>query len=541
MNKLSLLLAVALSAAACSRSEHKGGRHPEPSEPARMKFEGETFGRFIGTLHHERLGKDQYVKLDFVPSRVARNNELEIRAVFNLYFGNFDSQEYVSYHFENVRFDLVTRTLVFNQEDQQLSLVTTEFTADKLVASVHAGAAKIGTLTMARETAKPERAFIDQIGGEYTGFCDGKPNALNLWTSRTLAESSRVGNPFGTYEISGTMGEPGSTFCGLNSSDRTCVVEQIRGGSYDFFAGSLQLTGQRGNYTCSVDGSRLDCGSCFFSRLTPSSAQTATPFQSKNLLMAEEASRVADQALPGGESLSISGEYYGFVHHEQLNVYQRGKLGVQAFQQPEGGSTQLMMAATAQLFFGEATTGQAISYTFNPREFDLTNQVFLFERMHDDVDAMILVTSLGGGKVSGVWYSQYFGRVGTFEFYKAGFPTLPPEAAPFKGIGGVYNGKAYEVSLVPRLDATPVNSLNPFFPLAFGGLFRLPDVAAEWVQIEEGSYDFYTGKVGFRTVRGQQMIAGAFDAGSGKLAVTKQASGISTFQELYTPEILTRR
>lgn len=535
---LVILCATSTMLAACSSRAFKSGssRNPNETERLPLKFESQTFGRFVGTLRHDQLDKDQYAKLDFIPARVAHTNQLEIKAVLSLHFGGFESQEYVSYHFEDVEYDLLTSKLVFNQSDQQLSLITSQFTADLLVADVHAGTKKIGVLTLNRIGAAPTRPTIGPVAGEYTGQCNGKDTALHLWTSRTTQEAGRVGNPFGTYALSGSLGDLDSGFCG-NNTEKSCVVDIIREGSYDFFAASLHLTGKRDVYTCAVDGYRLDCGVCLLERSPPAADKLAYPPQSDNVLIDEKEVVATEQALIDTEATTaIAGEYFGFVHHERLNLYQRGKLDIQTFQSPGDGGSQLVMAATAQLIFGDAASTTAIMYSFNRQNYDLTSQVFLFERIADDVDAIIQVTSLGGGKVKGVWFSLQYGRVGTFEFHTAGYPTLPPGATPFNGIGGLYRSSSLELNVVPRIDATPVNSLNPFFPMNFGGFFRFPEALSEWVQIEDGSYDFYTGKIGFRMSREYQIVAGEFDPSSRQLRMTKPSRMISAYQESYEPE-----
>ncbi len=507
---------------------------------APLKFEGETFGRFVGTLQHDRLGKEQLAKLDFIAGRVASTNELEIRAVLSLYFGGFDSQEYISYHFENVRYNLLTGTLVFNQSDQLLSLIASKFSAAAFSAEVHAGSTKVGMLTLNRAEASPARPLLDQVAGEYLGSCDGASASLHIWTTRTLGEASRIGNPFGTYEVRGTLGSADTDFCGSNR-DQNCVTDVIKGGTYDFFAGSLQLTGARNSYECSVEGQHLNCGPCTFDRQNTSTTIASVPTPPVNKLLGTQGADVRERAFIEATSAGIAGEYVGYVHHERLDVYQRGGLEIQTFQGKTTMGSRLMMAANARLHFDDAAAAPAITYSFNQREYDLRDQAFVFERMVDDVDAIIQVTALGGGIVRGVWYSQHFGRVGTFEFRKSGYSDLPEGARRFQSIAGTYRAGALELSLATRLDTTPISSLNPFFPISFGGRFRFPEAQTEWIQIEAGSYDFYTGKVGFTTSREGQVFAGSFDAGSGELSMTKASRSVATYQESFAPEAFTRQ
>ncbi len=75
-----------------------------------------AFGRYIGVLKHEKLGKEQLAKLDFIVSRTSEN-ELELKAILTLHFGDFKSGEYVSYHYDKVRYNVLTGSMVFENKE----------------------------------------------------------------------------------------------------------------------------------------------------------------------------------------------------------------------------------------------------------------------------------------------------------------------------------------------------------------------------------------------------------------------------------------
>lgn len=64
------------------------------------------FGRCYGVLRHEGRPNDQLARLDFVTEQDA-NGVLKLRATMVLYFGDFSSDEYASYDYHNVQYNLL--------------------------------------------------------------------------------------------------------------------------------------------------------------------------------------------------------------------------------------------------------------------------------------------------------------------------------------------------------------------------------------------------------------------------------------------------
>ncbi len=79
-------------------------------------------------------------------SRTA-GNELDLKAVLTLHFGDFRSGEYVSYHFDKVHYGLVTGVLTFDSADEDATIVTTRFAAGELVAKLGRSASFRSTST----------------------------------------------------------------------------------------------------------------------------------------------------------------------------------------------------------------------------------------------------------------------------------------------------------------------------------------------------------------------------------------------------------
>jgi len=444
-----------------------------------------VFGRYVGVLKHEKIFKDQVAKLDFVTSRT-NGNKLELMAVLSLYFGDFGSSEYLSYHFDSVSYNLISGELVFDQSDQELTLQTMSFKDGRLQARVRSNQAGIiGELDLTLNgSAKLASPVIGILEGEYLSDCGGKKEKLQIQTYRSSEELVRLGNPFGAYQVKAQQAEQMQDMFGKDDTN-FYVTNEFTSGTYNFFEGQLTLFGKLDNLFCQVDDDKLSCGECVYQR-TKVTYETLRPRES--IPKFNTSAR--------GASTSISGTYTGYVHHENLNTYQAGSLSIVTYQKPNNeGAMSLFLSATANLNFVGKMKSDTLSYRFEEREFDLLNPTMVLSRPKEDVDAVIKITSIGDGKIVGEWYSITFGKVGTFYFRKDGKVELPGEASIMKQVGGSFESDSVELKLNVRLGQSPINTENPFFPLLFGGYTYYKAGFSPRRQITGGSYDFYTGKI----------------------------------------------
>lgn len=465
--------------------------------------EASLFGRYVGTLRHDALGKEQLVKLDFISS-FDNPGALKLMAILTLHFGDFTSGEYVNFHYENVQFNVQTQTFTFDHPDQGVSIVAAKLQGDTFEGEVRATfAGKVGTVRLKRNgTAAPVLPLIEPLWGQYTGNCETGEHELQLVTYRSNEDTGRLGNPYGTYKIKGELAWR-SAVC----LDEMCTLGKIGHGSYNFFRDDLRLVGNK-SLLCKVEPDALMCNGCRYSRRTGASgpSRVLRPPESKGAFTAPKPAEGSDPAL-SGEIASIQGEYVGYVHHEYLNQYQLGSLSLRTFQGAgEPGATSLRMSAIATLYFGEQESAEFVPYRFPERVFPnpVTAPVFVFARPEGDVDAILQVTQIGKGMAKGTWYSLLFGRVGTFEFYKAGPPTLPAGAVLMRPLGGKYESEQWFMSLFMSPGTIPGHTENPFFPLVPAG--TLSNSAVPLISVTSGTYDFYTGKVGLET--GESVLAG---------------------------------
>lgn len=459
------------------------------------------FGRYVGTLKHDSIQKEQLAKIDFVTSR-SDNNEIELKAVLTLQFGDFKSGEYVSFHFDKVLFNLLSGTLIFDQAEEDVTVTTTRFSNGEFVGKLRSSAfGEVGELKLKMNTAaSPVLPLIEPVNGEYAGVCeDNKVGKLQLHTMRSTEDTSRVGNPFGTYEIKGQFGYVDDFICsGVGAGNRACQRLAIENASYNFYSGELVIIGDLQTWTCKVDESGMNCDNgCRFNRV--SNERNSRTYMPPQALPAFSSNNSEAPALEG-EVVGIAGNYKGFVHHEYQDRYQPIQLNLVTYQALENGTSNLRLSATANLYFGNFGSNEFLSYRFEPRDYPnpLTRPQFTLSRLEDDVDAFLKITSIQNGVVKGEWHSLLFGRVGTFEARKdeAGAVQLSSTAKKLEPMSAFYDESVFEMNLKVFHGSTPPNTENPFFPLNIGGWFRMKAGGAR-EGIRGGSYDFYTGKIGF--------------------------------------------
>lgn len=472
-------------------------------------------GSYVGILSHKMIERDQLAKLHFIPSREV-DNKLELKAILTLQFGDFQSQEYISYHFEKVHFDLLTGVLVFDQEDQELTLKTVSFSNGKLTAQLRSQTAGwIGNLDMELNgESKPQRALVEPVGGEFKGICEeGKITTLQLVSYRSTDDTHRTGDPYGAYEIKGQWGQMVENLC-PNQEGLPCVTNIIHSGTYNFFQGEMTLFGKQKNLSCQWPEKGIQCGNCLLKRQSGEmrGPLQKRPSQPENIFMKNRTENGEDG--PGGniQPSQIQGEFEGYLHHEYLNLYQPAHLNLMTFLDiPERGSQRnIKISAVAKLFFGGEETSEVLSYRFNTRSFPLMSSQIVLERMEDDVDPILQITQFKDDVLMGTWYSMLFGRVGTFVLWKRGEGTrenLRP-AQTFQSLSGHYESQHLKMEFSARLGRTPVNTENPFYPLVLGGHIYYKQGFLPKIPITGGSFDFYTGRMAILAEDGERVIVG---------------------------------
>lgn len=486
------------------------------------------FGTYVGIVENKTLGLKQLLKLELVAAR-QDGNDIRLRSIMTLQFGGFESGEYVSYHFHQVNFNLLTGVLTFNQTDQEAYLINAVIKNSTLTADLYSSSGYVGPVRMVLSPPNPRISpdnLIEPLGGEYRGSCGRTPAVLQLFTYRNTEDTFRPGNQFSAYAVRGQLGRFDPVYCSSAKAEY-CVYSKVDSAAYDFHRGKLTLTGNPFSYDCKVKGGEIDCGDCAFKRVSeemkePKGAPLA-PFIDPVDALRKRLSRVPAAA--------IAGEYSGYVFHEHLNRFQKISFEVSTYQKMVDGASALFISANARITFGDSTT-ETISYRYDPLPFPnpLLSRRFVLARPEADVDAMVLVTDVREGLIEGVWYSLLFGKVGSFVATKNGDLPALPRAQIVQPLSGSYSEldkpADMRIDLVASQRGAPIGSDNPFYPInIMGSVWRKSGIVQK-ASITTGSYDFYTGRVGL-TYGDGKMIAGWVN--ERPVTLRRLAGGFGTF------------
>ena len=447
-----------------------------------------TFGRYLGVLRHANIAQDQLARLDFITEQEA-GGILKLRASLVLYFGGFESDEYASYDYDNVSYNLLTGTLVFDTPERELHFVVSEFKPGDLKAELKTGTGSVGQLIMTQDdSVTPERPLVQPLWGEYRGVCDNVGERIQIQTTPPGNITTNRTDRFAPFGIHVQRGENGSSRC-LHDAG-TCITAVFNDADYDFFNGHIDLHGRSGSLACQIDQSGLICGQCQFKR-SSTDAAVATVYLLKN--------PVPDWQVPTSAitpTSGIAGTYDGFVHLEGRDQYQPFSLAITTYRQsPDGGSGEtLMVSVVANVKFGgHSATDETISTKFDPRPLNIMNAQPVLDREDHASDMILKITNIDSGVIEGEWHSRRFAKVGRFIVRANGPINLGADTKLAPDLTGNYDNGDWNVSLQVVFSDAALNSKDPFSPLAVQGWARFSDITPR-MPITESAYDPFTGK-----------------------------------------------
>lgn len=283
------------------------------------------------------------------------------------------------------------------------------------------------------------------LKGEYEGSCGADKALLQIETGRSMGTPA-PGNALKDYSITGRIGYTNGPLCEGNGQSKYCGQYPYSTGTYSPFANRITMQGPLGTLDCSKSKDELRCnvfgynkrGSCKLARKgTPAAAPTQAAQEFFLNVPEEDMAPLPAPNPPDNADLvnSLDGEYYGFLHHENRNVYQLMEMGIIASTSTENPhiENQVIVNPTILLRLGASwDDNAALTLIFPQRIFDQT-QGFSFQAADNDYFAVI--GRWRKGYVSGVMYSRAYGRIGSFELQKKARP------APSTGMELLFNPK----------------------------------------------------------------------------------------------------
>jgi hypothetical protein len=453
-----------------------------------------TFGRYLGVLQHEHLPQDQLARLDFITEQES-GGILKLRATLVLYFGDYNSDEYASYDYDNVTYNLLTGTLIFDSSEREVHFVVNDFSGGRFDANLKTGHGVVGRLLLSQDSqVKVERPLVQKIWGEYRGVCGGVGQRLQVQSTPSHPIATNRTDPFAPFIIMAQIGDNAGAGCPIGAS--TCVTNVYHDADYDIFTGHVDFHGAYGSFSCNVDESGMTCGECRYNRSSSEGVRSgvvALPLSQPKWTM-----KLNENASTAG----LQGVYKGYVHLERRDIYQAMSIAVTTYRQGSGGTDSnenLMVSIVSSIRFGGHTdTDEAINTKFDPRPLNIMNTQPVFDRTDHSTDMILKITKIGGGIVEGAWYSRRFGLVGNFYLTSSGLVELAePEKLDSKLTGHFSDGKL-NVDMVVAMSDRATSSKDSFSPLTIQGNLWYTDITAR-NPFTDTAFDPFTGKFALET------------------------------------------
>lgn len=492
-----------------------------PAYAAQLKH-----GRYVGWIELEEKKVRLAVVADiFLESPEDLTQFPRVNAAFRINLGGYNTHEYITETFHDLKYDFDHGALTFNEEGNDL-LMTTEVGARggraKITGDVFVRSSAIsGRIELLEESdepgddflataipAAPSTPFVPLVEGQYEGVCNGKKAAFQIQTVRGL-ESDGAKSPGleRHYGISGRLIYKDDKLCGRLKDGLWCSRQHFTGGTYNFYNGLLTFESRQGAEKCTVKSSELSCQLRVFTETVdcrlkkPDATQTARFFsRGFHLNPSEEQMKALPDPEPPknqGIAQSLKGRFFGYLHNETNNTYLPFRLDVIPFSSTENphNPNQILVSATASFFLGRDFSGSFLTQHYEPRSFYLRPGFMLSGA---DTDSILGVTSWKNGFISGTWISKEFGKVGTFQLMKGEAPPLPKSAKAVQSFAGEFKGSVGKTEQWIRfLFPTQPSGLKGNV-IPFTGSYQTIVGDTPVRAIEGGAFDPLTGRLGWR-------------------------------------------
>lgn len=432
---------------------------------------------------------------------------IKLHGFLKILLGGFGSNEYYVQFFDHIVGSMKTGEVVFQDEEKEINIsggMAHEMMGGFMIMGKFrsANGQVSGRIQMFHDTPDVDidelvtkifssAPVVKPLRGSYLGVCDGIASKLQLETVKWGLDDDDdelEDNPLLGYKILGRWGE----FSPPSFYYNTARFSQ---GSYNFYTGELSLPGMPKSIEGKVLGNSITVGDCTLTKdAEPSRLSVDQPTNRKKYKRQFHVEFPSEELVPTRPTpKDLSGEYYGYVHHEGLDRYQYLRLNVKAYMfQPIPHQEYLYVSAVSWLHFGGPKSKEFKVSQFKQREYKPTAPQFLFEGMGD---TMIQVNSWLKGAIKGTLYSKSFSRVGTIELLRNKIPPLPESAKRIEKLSGTYSGPGWQVKL--KVTPNTVSSDHEFFPLRMRGTAIIPKLGRTY-RVSEGKYDFYTDSLSFK-------------------------------------------
>lgn len=479
-------------------------------------------GRYIGWISLDSKQERLAVVADFfIESPEDYTQFPKLNAVFKISLGGYNTHEYISESFHDLKYDFDHGALTFSEDGNNL-LMTTQVTSKggraKISGNVYfRSSAARGKLELLEESDEPgddlvaqlidNVPFVPLLEGQYEGLCNGKQAVLQIQTIRGLLNEENGSKGLEqNYGIAGRLAFKEDPLCGTLENSFWCSKRHYHSGSYDFTTGKLQFESRQGSESCEVKGNEIRCRwttlrepmDCGFQK--PSATSSARFFPRAFFLETTKEQRepLPDPQPPRNQDLheALEGSFFGYLHNETNNSYLPLKLDVTPFSSTENphNPNQLSIAATASIFLNQDFSGNSITQNYSPRSFYVRPG---FQLSSPDSDFQLSIQTWRKGFVTGTWMSKSFGKVGTFQLVK-GKPSSPPDDIKFAySFAGEFLGRLRKSEQKIQFSFPNLSKNLQENTIPFMGSFQTLVGNSPIRAIEAGAFDLFTGRLGW--------------------------------------------
>lgn len=495
------------------------------------------YGKYFGVLQMD--GRTEKIAVSLDAFIVQFNNPTTypaLNVIVRTNLGGFQGREYVAYNFYAPTFNYEQGILELNDADKNLSATLsvssseTESILEGPVVFRMSNSKGRMKLVMKTDDTQPDviAPLASLLSGEYEGRCGKDSASLQIETGHELAAVNN-GNALNEFAITGRLGFSNAPNCSKSKLNKYCSQAPFGSGTYSPFSGQLTMQGPLGTITCGKNSDSLTCDLLLYSRknscelkkkFEPFSQPIQAPKTSFIGVPVDSKKALSDPLPPENAALlkDLNGDFYGFLHHENRDLYQPLEMNVVASTSTENPhvQNQVMINPTLFLRLGKSWDTPTVLSIFFPQRVFWMNPGFAFQDASSDYIAVI--SSWRKGYVSGILYSRSYGRIGSFEMLKGSKPPafehMNSMESPFKNFRGpidldsIKNLRTISIEIPNQIPASGQSGIPVL------GRFSSPGVMS---MFDAGSIDLNTGSVNLliRNSKGDRLVTGE---------ITKQGS-----------------
>lgn len=478
------------------------------------------YGKYFGTLQIEGRPQPLAVSLDaFLLQLTGPTVYPALNVIVRTNLGGYHGAEYAGYNFYNPTYNFEKKILQLNDLKSDLT-ATLQVTQTESTVILEGPAAyrptnakghmrlELNMNNLSLSSAASGLNLQPELSGEYSGMCGRDDAKLQIETA-LVGEANPTGNALTGFTITGRLGYMNGPNCFGNQAKKFCSLYPYGSGTYSPYTGRLTMRGPRGTIECNAGADSLQCtvygydknGPCTFKKKSVDASGPKEFAAGFRLNVPAEKMKALPEPTPDNEEIltALNGDYFGFLHYENRDIYQLAEMSVVASSSTENEHipNQVFVEPTLSLRLGsswQSTVALSIAY---PQRVFWLNAGFAFQM--DTNEYLVVVGTWRTGYVRGVVYSKGYGRVGTFEMIKGEKPQLSPDLSFIANPAGSYLGPKEKIN-VPK-DSRTISVEIPTRADA-GGIHGVPLLARYASPGHMTNFDFAmtdpnTGRVAF--------------------------------------------